>query len=67
VVSEQGKYLRYGKELFQLSEAFERLFFFLFITFIIVHVYACMWILIAIEMESDVNGTGTWIDKYNFA
>ena len=26
-----------------------------------------MWILIAIEMESDQNGTGTWIDKYNFA
>jgi len=33
----------------------------------VIHVYACIWILISLEMQSDLNGTGTWVDKYNFA
>jgi len=47
ILRDRTKLLKYINEIFKIGMNFERLVFFTIIFFIMVHTYACLWIVLA--------------------
>lgn len=58
IIKNRSKFLRYAQDILQLGQGFERLFFFIAINLLIMHILTCLWIFFALLQ----NYEGTWMD-----
>ena len=61
IMKEKSKLLKYLNNVMKLGQGFERLFFFLLIFFMMCHLLACLWVLIASFSDEDAN---KWVDSF---
>lgn len=59
IIKDKSKFLRYAQDILQLGQGFERLFFFVITTFLIIHILTCLWIFFALFN----NYEGTWMEN----
>ena len=58
IFKNKGRFFRYFRQFLKLSKSFERLFFFILINMLIVHILTCLWIFFA-QFQGYY---GTWMD-----
>lgn len=61
IMKEKSKLLKYLNNVMKLGQGFERLFFFLLIFFMMCHLLACLWVLIASFSDQDAD---KWVDSF---
>jgi len=49
-------------EYLKVGLGYERLFFFLLISFILVHIVACLWVIVASFNSPEGDYSGTWVE-----
>lgn len=54
IVKERSKLFKYVQEFLKIGIGFERLFFFVCSFFILIHIVACVWVMVA-QLESEEN------------
>ena len=59
IVKEKSKILRYATDILKLGQGFERLFFFVLMSFMVCHIVACLWVFAA-GFADDYKDT--WMD-----
>ena len=59
IVKEKSKILRYATDILKLGQGFERLFFFVIMSFMVCHIVACLWVFFASFSEDFKD---TWMD-----
>ena len=70
IMKEKNKLLKYLNEFLKLGLGFERLFFFILIFFILIHIVTCLWIITGTILSNDIvehkdNLLGVDNDKVN--
>ena len=63
IMKEKSKLLRYLNDFLKLSLGFERLFFFILLFLILMHIGTCLWIIVATLFDGDTF-EGTWLQEY---
>lgn len=53
-------------EYLKIRAAVQRLFFFLLIFVLASHIATCLWLIIATQVSTDSNYSGTWIGEFGF-
>lgn len=48
ILKNKSKFLRYAQDILQLGVGFERLFFFILMVFMIIHILTCLWVFFAL-------------------
>ena len=61
IMKEKSKLLKSINEFLKLGLSFERLFFFLLVFIILVHISPCLWVMIASLSSEDF--TETWVES----
>jgi hypothetical protein len=64
IVKEQGKFFKFFTDVLKISHGFERLLFFILIFMMLVHISACLWIIIPQFSATEANNGGTWMEPY---
>lgn len=59
LVKDKNKLMKYLNDLLKVGLGFERLFFFVLISIIIMHIVTCLWIIVAAIQDEQYNET--WI------
>ena len=62
IMKERNKLLRYLNEVLKIGLGFERLFFFILIFFVLIHIVSCLWV-IAAALIDDETYAGTWLES----
>ena len=62
IMKEKSKLLKYINGMLKIGLGFERLFFFVIIFTMLIHIGSCMWVVIAVLYSSDY--AGTWIEPF---
>lgn len=63
LMKDQSKILNYMNEYLKVGLGYERLFFFLLISFILAHIVACLWVIVASFNSPEGNYKGTWVEE----
>lgn len=64
IMKDKSRLLKYLNDLLKIGLGFERLFFFLLIFLMLIHIVTCLWIVIA-TLYSDDSLEDTWMADYN--
>lgn len=60
IAKEKAKIFRYATDILKLGEGMARLLFFTIVSFMVIHIIACLWVFFAGFIE---NKEGTWMDN----
>jgi hypothetical protein len=63
VVADRRSILKYLQQMLQISQGVERLIIFLFTFFMVCHIFACLWVMIAKWALADDPDLVTWISQ----
>jgi hypothetical protein len=61
LVKDKNKLMKYLNDLLKVGLGFERLFFFILISIIIMHIVTCLWIIVAAIQDEKFKDT--WIES----
>ena len=63
IMKDKSRLLKYLNDLLKIGLGFERLFFFLLIFLMLIHIVTCLWIVIA-TLYSDDELKDTWMEDF---
>ena len=63
IMKDKSRLLKYLNDLLKIGLGFERLFFFLMIFLMLIHIVACLWVVIATLYDEELNDT--WMSGYD--
>ena len=65
MMKDKSKFIKLFSDLLKIGSGFERLFFFLLISLVMIHIVACLWIMVPMFAGDKETGgvVGSWIEK----
>lgn len=62
IMRERNKLMKYLSDILKIGLGFERLFFFILIFMLVLHITTCLWVITATIYDEEY--VGTWLEKY---
>lgn len=60
IIKEKSKFLTYLQDILKISHGFQRLFMFIAVSLIVVHISSCLWVFCAVLLDKET--TPNWLD-----
>ena len=60
IIKEKSKFLTYLQDILRISQGFQRLFMFIAVSIIVVHITSCLWVFMAMFYDKE-SGTTNWL------
>jgi uncharacterized membrane protein YukC len=61
IIKERSKFLTYIQDILKISHGFQRLFMFIAVSLIVVHISACIWVFAAMFNDQEETGIPNWL------